>query len=157
MANKAKNNSEKKAKWNDLCVLIVDEISMLADSLFMKLEYTARIVRENEKPFGGVQLIFSGDFFQLPPVKAKFSFEVDTWKDCKLNPHILTEVIRQKGDLTYVNLLNNFRTGHINKSDIDILNACHERNREPFEIDGIEPTKLYVASESRANERKPCE
>jgi ATP-dependent DNA helicase PIF1 len=47
---------------------VVDEISMLSSELLDKLDFLARNIRNNELPFGGIQLIFSGDFFQLPPV-----------------------------------------------------------------------------------------
>ena len=49
-------------------VLIIDEVSMVDAELFDKLEYIAREVRRNQYPFGGIQLVCCGDFFQLPPV-----------------------------------------------------------------------------------------
>lgn len=49
--------------------IIIDEISMLSWKLFLQIEYACRIVRgENDRPFGGVQMILSGDFYQLKPV-----------------------------------------------------------------------------------------
>lgn len=54
-------------------VLIIDEISMVDADLFDKLEYIAREVRHNPYPFGGIQLICCGDFFQLPPVSRNMS------------------------------------------------------------------------------------
>ena len=55
-------------RWNDIQVLIVDEISMLSPQLFDKLEEIARIVRHDQRPFGGIQLILTGDFLQLETV-----------------------------------------------------------------------------------------
>lgn len=50
-------------------MLVLDEISMVEAALFEKLEYIARVVRGNQYPFGGIQLVLSGDFFQLPPIQ----------------------------------------------------------------------------------------
>lgn len=55
-------------RWRRCDVLLIDEISMIPKELFDKLEYIARHVRENEEPFGGIQLVICGDFLQLPPV-----------------------------------------------------------------------------------------
>ncbi|KAG9324609.1 hypothetical protein KVV02_004103 [Mortierella alpina] len=57
-----------KARWRKTKVLIIDEISMVDGALFDKFEEIARRVKKNDKPFGGIQLIVTGDFFQLPPV-----------------------------------------------------------------------------------------
>jgi hypothetical protein len=48
--------------------IIIDEISMLSWKLFQEIEHVCRVVRENQKPFGGIQKIFSGDFYQLKPI-----------------------------------------------------------------------------------------
>ncbi len=54
------------AEWWQRCkVLIIDEVSMIDGELFDKLDYIARIVRGKNKPFGGIQLVCSGDFFQV--------------------------------------------------------------------------------------------
>ena len=56
-------------------MLIVDEISLCDRGLFEKLDGLAKIVRKNDKPFGGIQLVVFGDFLQLPPVKGSgFAF-----------------------------------------------------------------------------------
>jgi ATP-dependent DNA helicase PIF1 len=69
--------------------------------LFDKLEALARTLRKNELPFGGIQLIITGDFFQLPPVpdpgrEAKFTFEAENWNKCIEHTIKLTNVFRQK-------------------------------------------------------------
>ena len=68
-------------------MLIVDEISMIDDQLFDMLEEIARTVRNDIRPFGGLQLIICGDFYQLPPVSlgrkgAKFVFRSISWSRC---------------------------------------------------------------------------
>ena len=54
--------------WRQTQILIIDEVSMMSLKIFELLEETARVVRNNPAPFGGIQVIFTGDFFQLPPV-----------------------------------------------------------------------------------------
>jgi ATP-dependent DNA helicase PIF1 len=70
-------------RWQDCQFLIIDEISMISGSFFEKLEKIAREVRGNSQPFGGIQLILCGDFFQLPPVNDPlFCFEASSWDSC---------------------------------------------------------------------------
>ena len=74
-----KNN--KYLLWKEINVLIIDEISMLSKKFFNLLDSLGKKIRGNDLPFGGIQLVFSGDFFQLPPVSkdnddsALFCFE----------------------------------------------------------------------------------
>lgn len=57
-----------KKNWRTTDVLIIDEISMINGTLFDTLEALARDIRADPRPFGGIQLVCTGDFFQLPPV-----------------------------------------------------------------------------------------
>lgn len=72
---------------------------MLDGDLFDKLEAIGRTLRKGNEPFGGIQLIVTGDFFQLPPVAksvaVKFAFEADTWKQAVKHTFNLTKVFRQ--------------------------------------------------------------
>lgn len=61
-------SSYARRNWRRTQVLIIDEISMLDGGLFDKLESLARKIRRNNEPFGGIQLVLTGDFCQLPPV-----------------------------------------------------------------------------------------
>lgn len=68
-------------RWQKTKVLVIDEISMCDGDFWDKLEHCARALRNNAKPFGGLQLVITGDFFQLPPVNCvKMAFEAQTWK-----------------------------------------------------------------------------
>jgi len=69
LVTKVLSNSQARQRWLTARVLVIDEISMVSDELFDKLEYIARRVRNNNSPFGGIQIILTGDFFQLPPVQ----------------------------------------------------------------------------------------
>lgn len=101
LVKKIKRNQKAKNRWMRTRVLIVDEISMVDGDLFDKLESIARSIRNNGRPFGGIQLVITGDFFQLPPVPdygrvAKFSFDAATWNTSIEHTIGLTQVFRQK-------------------------------------------------------------
>ena len=75
------------AQWRKCKHLIIDEISMIDGNYFKKLEAVARAIKGSDKPFGGIQLILTGDFLQLPPVtkgdeERRFAFETSAWQRC---------------------------------------------------------------------------
>lgn len=101
LVKKIKKNSKARNRWMRTKVLIVDEISMVDGDLFDKLEGIARAIRNNGRPFGGIQLVITGDFFQLPPVPdygrvSKFSFDASTWNTSIEHTIGLNQVFRQK-------------------------------------------------------------
>ena len=63
-----RNNKESKKRWLDTEILVIDEISMLSSTIFDLLSKVGSRIRNDNRPFGGIQLILCGDFFQLPPV-----------------------------------------------------------------------------------------
>lgn len=74
---------------------------MVDAAMFDKLEALARTLRKDQRPFGGIQLVITGDFFQLPPVTergqdSKFAFEAEGWSKAVPNTIKLTSVFRQK-------------------------------------------------------------
>lgn len=134
-----------------LRVLIVDEISMVSAELFQFLDAMLRQIREDDRPFGGLQLVLSGDFFQLPPVSSKpaapgaflnrgYAFQAPAWNTCGLECVLLTEVWRQR-DPTFVSLLNRVRRGDdaATKGLVDLA-----RDAPPS---GIKPTLLFARNE----------
>lgn len=101
LVKKIKRNPKAKNRWLRTKVLIIDEISMVDGTLFDKLEKIARAIRNNGRPFGGMQLVVTGDFFQLPPVpdfgrEATFAFDAATWSTSLQHTIGLTQVFRQK-------------------------------------------------------------
>ena len=133
-------------RWRDMEVLIIDEISMLSPMLFDKLEALARRVRRNEEPFGGIQLILSGDFLQLPCVNSdNFCFESDSWSKCVTNIIYLTEIMRQR-DVEWQECLNNVRVGLLPKKTRKLLKS--RVNQELSNEYGIKPTKLFSTNYS---------
>lgn len=134
-------------KWLSINTLIIDEVSMLSPELFDKLEEMARIIRSNDLPFGGIQILLSGDFFQLPcPEKSddtkKFCFQAESWNRVIENNIInLTEIIRQQDDKIFCDILQKIRIGDITQEVNEILDSCLNKNLNNNL--GIKPTKLY--------------
>ena len=131
-------------RWQDLDILIIDEVSMLSPELFDKLELVARSLRRNDKPFGGIQLILTGDFFQLPNINQKdmFCFDADSWVKC-IGDNVVNLNInfRQEEDDVYQKCLNDVRYGVLSEETIKIL-----KQRENIILTnefGITPTKIY--------------
>ena len=101
LVKKIKRNQKARNRWMRTKVLVIDEISMVDGDLFDKLEALSRAIRSNGRPFGGIQLVITGDFFQLPPVPdygrvSKFSFDASTWNTSIEHTIGLTQVFRQK-------------------------------------------------------------
>lgn len=109
--------------------LAIDEISMISLELFEILDQVFKKVRQNSKAFGGIQILFFGDFLQLPPVKNSltpnynnFCFESPVWKELNLQNIILEQVFRQS-DNKFIKLLNNLRIGKIDNEDKLLLES----------------------------------
>ena len=117
--------------------LLIDEVSMLNDELFEKIAEFFQIVRKNIKPFGGVQMIFVGDPFQLAPVEGNYCFTSKLWTDIKI--HTLTANMRQAGDNQFKELLDRVRWGKCSEEDLAVLQRCGDT----VFPDDIVPTKLY--------------
>ena len=128
-------------RWSSLKALIIDEVSMLNPILFDKLELLARMIKNNDKPFGGIQLILSGDFLQLPVVDTNnFCFEAESWSRCINNVVYLTDIIRQS-NVSFQKCLNDIRIGNISDSTKEILNS--RLGVDLINIAGIKPTRLF--------------
>jgi ATP-dependent DNA helicase PIF1 len=149
LVTKIKKKKTAKTIWKNTDILIVDEVSMLSLKLFNTLNEIGKAVRCNMKPFGGIQVIFSGDFYQLPPVgdseepdTQKFCFESDDWnsvfhRDCQIQ---LVKIFRQTDDV-YSSILNQIREGKIKRRSNDLLMSYVGRSYSENLV--VEPTKLY--------------
>lgn len=121
-ANKALNNSFTCKRWRATDVLIVDEISMMSMELFDLLNSLGQTIRKSSKPFGGIQLVFCGDFYQLPPVKSNFCFESPSWKTTFHHSIIFKTMYRQKDEVLQA-IMNEIRTGSLSESSLSILST----------------------------------
>jgi len=118
---------------------------MVDSELFDKLDVIAKNIKKNTLPFGGIQVIATGDFFQLPPVQAhnsitKFAFEANAWLPVITKTILLKKVWRQ-ADEEFVDILNEMRSGKISEHSLTILKSL---DRKLKLNDEIEPTQLYA-------------
>jgi len=150
----------KRKQWQSTHVLIIDEVSMMPVKLFDLLnEIGKRIRKRVREPFGGLQVILSGDFYQLPPVirltdeekraasiVSRFCFESADWWNIfgPSNVVELATIFRQK-DRQYVDILNQIREGIIKRSSITLL-AQQVNKARPTDL-LIQPTKLFPRRE----------
>lgn len=124
-------------------ILAIDEISMCKADLLEKIDIVCQYIRNCERPFGGLQVIFSGDFCQLPPIFSQlepetFAFESHAWKSAKIAVVHLMEIVRQHDEPHFAKFLNDVRMGIA--TDFSILAECHNRQ---FPNDGIKPVRLF--------------
>jgi ATP-dependent DNA helicase PIF1 len=112
-------------RWRSASVLIIDEISMVPAELFDKLDLVGRYIRGNELPFGGIVLLLSGDFLQLPPVKAEFVFRAESWNSLQVKWFELT-IPKRYQDQKWFHRLLRFRKGQHTKRDYEFLCSRHE-------------------------------
>lgn len=110
-------------------MLIIDEISMLHDYRLDMVDAVLRSVRESSEPFGGLQVVLCGDFFQLPPVtragerEAQFVTNSNVWQEANMAVCYLTQQFRQTSDSEYSALLNAVRAGVVSNEHTQLLRA----------------------------------
>lgn len=134
-----KSYVKKRLKGNE--VLIIDEISMLNSLQFDSLNKICQAFKMNGEPFGGMQIVCSGDFFQLPPIKRngdeKFVTESEVWNKMNLKVCYLEEQHRQQND-GLLNFLNHIRGNNPEKAK-EILSTFNSNENFSKII-----TKLYT-------------
>lgn len=124
-------------------VLIIDEISMLDGRGLDMVDQILRTVRQSQEPFGGIQVVCIGDFFQLPPVTRQgdvvtYAFESRAWQSMKPLVCYLTEQHRQEDEML-LGLLGSIRRNEIEEDHYTLL---QEQTEIAFEQ--IEPTRLFT-------------
>jgi ATP-dependent DNA helicase PIF1 len=109
-------------RWKAVDILIIDEVSMMSRKVFELLEMIGRTFRNPFLTFGGIQVVFSGDFYQLPPIKAdEYCFESPVWGAVfGERQYHLTQIHRQT-DSEFVKILMGIREGRITKKGIECL------------------------------------
>jgi ATP-dependent DNA helicase PIF1 len=133
-----KLSAANKYRLSMLKVLIIDEVSMLDRTLFEKVNSYLRLVKYNTKPFGGVQLILSGDMAQLSPVDSSgYCFKSPVWEQTKFKIFNLTKSFRQS-DKEFVTILNSIRMGKCTNAIFNRL----EKLRDTKFPDEVVPVKL---------------
>ncbi|PID70223.1 helicase, partial [bacterium DOLZORAL124_38_8] len=128
-----------------LDVLIIDEVSMLSPAVFEMIDRVLRAFKKSTEPFGGLQVVLTGDFFQLPPVtksrniELRFIFQTNLWESLGLKVCYLTETYRFE-DESLLDLLCEIRRADLSEDSFDVLKSCYENQPDI----GCEITKLYT-------------
>ncbi|PHR73934.1 MAG: helicase [Arcobacter sp.] len=131
-------------RFKKLKILIIDEISMVSPNVFSAIDQILRAFKQNDEPFAGIQVILSGDFFQLPPISKniegkRFAWQSPSWKNLDLQTCYLEKKFRQD-DNQLIFVLDEIRSGQVSQKSHDILNSRYQKD---LDID-FTPTKLYT-------------
>jgi len=138
--------------WRAAKILILDEISMLSKKVFEIIEELGRTIRKSSSPFGGLQVVFVGDFYQLPPVGTdgetdteQFCFESPIWSTVfRQENHIELKTIFRQNDKEYIDILMQVRKGELDSEKISILKKYLNRECDAEKNNGCVPTKLFA-------------
>lgn len=141
--NKFRFSKAKLDMLRQLELLIIDEVSMLRADTLDAIDRTLQIIRRNGRPFGGLQILYIGDMFQLPPVvkeeewallkpyyESIFFFHAQVIRQTQPVYLELKKVYRQK-EQAFVSLLNNVRNNCLSEADIQLLNTRFRPNFIP--------------------------
>lgn len=107
--------------------LAIDEISMISSQTLDLIDIVLKNVRQDERPMGGLQILFFGDFLQLPPINKisndiEFCFKAQSWHDLNLRIFNLEKKFRQH-DQKFIKILDNIRFGNLDDEDISCLKS----------------------------------
>jgi len=124
-------------------MIIIDEISMVSPAVLDGIDYSLRLHRQCTRPFGGVQLIFFGDLYQLPPVISKdqaayfeaqfggiYFFNALVFREINFAYLELQTIFRQK-DQQFKQALNNIRDNTVTTEDLDLINSRYHPQPVP--------------------------
>lgn len=143
-------------KIADTKVLLIDEISMVDGARLDSIERVCRAIKQSEEPFGGLQVVLVGDFFQLPPVTSEdedlqFAFAAGAWERGGLVTCYLSEQYRQE-DERFLQILSAMRRRQISQAH---CRALDERCRQPAGTAGQMPYLFsHNADVDRLNQEK---
>ncbi len=132
-------------RLKNLQVLIVDEVSMVSPALFQSMDKILKTFKHSQEPFGGVQIILSGDFFQLPPIsstgqKTRFVWQTDLWNNSNLRVCYLEEKFRQEESDGLASILDEIRNGDVSEESLEVFRSCYRKKIDSkFRV-----TRLYT-------------
>lgn len=138
-----KLTKQRRAILQELELLVIDEVSMVRADTLDAIDVILKSVRRDMRPFGGVQMLFIGDLYQLPPVVREHEWQVlrqhyssPFFFDAKVlreHPPVLLELnkIYRQNDSDFIGLLNNIRNNKCTQQDLDYLNAHYQDNFLP--------------------------
>jgi ATP-dependent DNA helicase PIF1 len=140
---KIKRSREAKKRWMETELLLIDEVSMLGGNYLDILNSVAKYVRKNSLPFGGIQVVLSGDLLQLPPVKDIQVFESLAWEDFDLKYYVLSTPWRFN-DTKYIELLKRIRLASHTAKDIKLLESRRITNFDNDYINNFLKDSVYI-------------
>jgi PIF1 helicase. len=163
---KVKMRRSKIELFRELELLVIDEVSMLRADMLDAIDTILRRFRNRHKPFGGVQMLFIGDLFQLPPVvqpedrellepfyPSPFFFHARVFLEYE-PLHIELDTVYRQSERVFVEMLNRIRNNRITDADIQRLNMHYNPN---FSLSGdnryiVLTTHNYQADKINENE-----
>ena len=130
--------------WRNTRTLIIDEISMMTPDILELLDKVGKRLRNSSRPFGGLQVVFVGDFFQLPPVakgvETAFAFQSHVWLQTIQKTVALDRIFRQE-DSVFQKILDEARIGEISVNSLATLKS---RCNLDYSGELIKPTILLA-------------
>jgi len=131
-------------RLSKLKVLLIDEVSMVSPEIFSSIDRILKAFKFSNEPFGGVQVVVSGDFFQLPPIskikkKKRFAWQSDIWKESNFSTCYLEKKFRQEDD-KLIKILDDIRSGEISEESHKLLKEAYNKKLN----NSFRPTKLYT-------------
>ncbi len=161
IAQKARRNKTRKDLFEKLETIIIDEVSMVRADLLDCVNVFLKTVSKNKLPFGGKQMVFIGDLYQLPPVvigrdreifKTQYDscyfFSARAMADLKMEIIELEKVYRQS-DKKFIDILNSIRNNTVENSHLKILNKRFQGN---INLENFEKGQIYLTTTNRLAE-----
>jgi hypothetical protein len=147
-------------------LLVIDEVSMLRADILDAIDFRLKVARKNSRePFGGVQILFIGDLFQLPPIVKKNEedvlhkfysslhfFEATSLRQSEMIYMELDKIFRQS-DPKFIDLLNHLRMNEIYPEEIKFLNSFYKKEDELKTLDEVITITTHNAKAEAQNRR----
>jgi ATP-dependent DNA helicase PIF1 len=176
-----KSRTNKKKAWKNLKVLVLDEVSMISGEFFDLLSDVVKKIRKDPRPFGGIQLVVSGDFLQLSPIEPRYAdLEQLMWavmekeglekEEAKLKlfgnrgfcfqayeweaaKFKIVQLVKvfRQQNTNFIDILDNVRKGYMTAETLTFLETKCQRPLPPNEF-GIQPTRLYALNKDVSRE-----
>ncbi|MBS7786140.1 helix-turn-helix domain-containing protein [Flavobacterium sp. CYK-55] len=137
-------NATKKAVLQSMDLLVIDEVSMLRADLLDAIDFTLQNVRKNPQPFGGVQVLFIGDLFQLPPVVKDQEWQL--LRQFYRGKFFFHALVTQRQPPLYIELPKIFR-----QSDSDFIRILNQLRNNELQVNDWQMLQQYVQPEFKAN------
>ena len=130
-------------------LLIIDEVSMLGGTYLEVMDYVFKAIRDSKEVFGGMRILFTGDFMQLPPVNDVYAFQSVVWNELNLAIFELT-VPKRFDDPEYAEMLLRIRRGEYTEEDIENLEERYEAYKK-LEKNNLDEYTILMSKKSKVS------